>query len=57
MIACEGLCIPFDGNKMVDREEPFLGFFQLLQLNNGVWTQMGHFDFLNIISANFQQDS
>ena len=35
VVACERLCIPFDGNKMADMEEPFLGFFQLLHLNNG----------------------
>ena len=37
MVACERLYIPFDVNKMAD-EEPFLGFFQSLHLNNGVWT-------------------
>ena len=46
--------------KMVDCEEPFLGFFQLLHLNNGVWTNGISteviLDYLNIISANFQQD-
>ena len=38
MVACERLCFPFDVNKMADEEEPFLGFFQSLHLNNGVWT-------------------
>ena len=38
MVVHEKLYIPFDGNKMVDEEEPFFGFFQLLHLNNGVWT-------------------
>ena len=38
VVACERLCISFGGNKMTDKEEPFLGFFQLLHLNNGVWT-------------------
>ena len=27
LVACERLCIPFDGNKMADEEEPSLGFF------------------------------
>ena len=34
----ERLCILFDENGMVDIEEPFFGFFQLLHLNNEVWT-------------------
>ena len=38
VVACERLCIPFDGNEMAEVEEPFLDFFQLLHLNNGVWT-------------------
>ena len=25
MVSYESLCIPFDGNKMADEEEPFLG--------------------------------
>ena len=37
MLSYERLCIPFDVNKMADEEEPFLGFFQSLHLNNGVW--------------------
>ena len=37
VVSCERLCIPFDVNKMVDGEEPFLDFFQSLHLNNGVW--------------------
>ena len=38
MVTHERLCIPFDRNKMANVEEPFLGFFQLLHLNNEVWT-------------------
>ena len=25
VVSCERLCIPFDGNKMADVEEPFFG--------------------------------
>ena len=55
----EMLRIPFYENKIVDGEDLFLGFFQLLQQ----WglDKLGHsqvtFAYLNIISANFQPDS
>ena len=59
MVACERLCIPFDENKMVDVEVPFLGSIQLLHLDSGL--DEGDiaevtFVYLNITSANFQPD-
>ena len=35
---CKRPCIPFDVNKIADEEEPFLGFFQSLHLNNRILT-------------------
>ena len=48
---------PLDVNKMADVEEPILGFFWLLHLNNEVWkngTAQVTFSYLNMISADFQ---
>ena len=58
MVVCERLCIPFNVNKMVDEEEPFLGFFLSLHLNNVVYEwdiAEITFPYQNITSANFQQ--
>ena len=32
MVACERLCIPFDGNKNGNEEEPFLGLLSVTKL-------------------------
>ena len=60
MIACKRLCIPFDRNKMADEEEPS---FELLSVTTLEQWGLDEWDiakvtfaYLNIISANFQQD-
>ena len=50
MVACESRCIPFDGNKMADWDEPSLCFFQLLHLEKWDIAEA----YLNIIPANFK---
>ena len=55
MVVCENLCIPFDGNKMSDVKEPFLGFFPLEQWGVEKWDIADvTFAYLNITSAIFQ---
>ena len=60
VVACEKLCIPFDGNKMADVEEPFLGLLSVTTLEQWGLDKRDitkvTFTYLNIKSANFQWD-
>ena len=61
MVACERLCIPFDVNKMVDGEEPFLGLLSVTTLEQwglDEWdgTYKVTLTYQNITFTNFQQN-
>ena len=60
MVACESLCIPLDGNEMVEGEEPFFWLLSVTTLEQWGLDKWDiaevTFTYLNIISANFQPD-
>ena len=57
MVACERLCIPFDGNKMADEGELIFGLLSVTAIEQQGLDKSDiaevTFTYLNIVSVNF----